>query len=803
MSGASAPRSPSWSELVGRLVLLAAFLVGLKSPAWASKVVLKDGRVLEGSLAPLASMVDDPQGGSGSGKARLILMCDDGLRRIFVPKRQVREVLETDNGEVLEKFTVWQPVKRIGKHVHNVGQVIEIGPFDEFGRRRFTMNTQRGPVDVVQGITEITPRWTKVEGLSHVWDQRIATSSIPPKVLDQVLDKVIDQKKVEQRLKVARLYLQSERYKDARDYLEQMLKDFPQVKGQVAPALRRLRQLGAQRLLHEILMRRDAGQHRLATKLLSQFPAEGVAGETLREVREVLDKYQSQRQRGTDWLSHLDEHLAAFEDQPMRSRLIPVVDEIKHELNYSTLERLAPYGQFLDDDSLLVGEKLSLAVSGWLAGSGGTTRNLSVAMSMYELRNLVNRYMSEPLKLKRDRILEQIRSREGSDPQTMARLVTHMKPPLPLAEPDPEKPGLYHLTAPGYGDEPEFHYMVQLPPEYEPYRRYPAVVTLHGAGSTPEMQIDWWAGAAATEGPNQGKRLGQATRHGYLIIAPQWAQPKQSKYGFSAREHLAVLNSLRDACRRFSIDTDRIYLSGHSIGGDAAWDLGLAHPDLWAGVIPIVAESRRYCALYWENARYVPFYVVSGELDNDKPIRNARDLERYLRRGFDATAVEFLGRGHEHFSDEIQNLFDWMSRKRRDFFPREFATRSMRPWDNFFWWVEIHGLPQRALVLPNDWPPPRGNRPMRIEAKITSSNAIRVRAGAQRVTLWVTPQMFDLGKRLDIMINGSRIKQAKLLAEPDLEVLLEDVRTRGDRQHPFWARIDFPNGREKLAKQPR
>ena len=25
--------------------------------------------------------------------------------------------------------------------------------------------------------------------------------------------------------------------------------------------------------------------------------------------------------------------------------------------------------------------------------------------------------------------------------------------------------------------------------------------------------------------------------------------------------------------------------------GDAVWDMGLAHPDLWAGVIPIVATS--------------------------------------------------------------------------------------------------------------------------------------------------------------------------------------------------------------------
>ena len=50
----------------------------------------------------------------------------------------------------------------------------------------------------------------------------------------------------------------------------------------------------------------------------------------------------------------------------------------------------------------------------------------------------------------------------------------------------------------------------------------------------------------------------------------------QKSYEFSAREHGAVLYALRDAYRRFSLDTDRVFLTGHSIGGNAAWDIGLA-----------------------------------------------------------------------------------------------------------------------------------------------------------------------------------------------------------------------------------
>jgi len=256
-----------------------------------------------------------------------------------------------------------------------------------------------------------------------------------------------------------------------------------------------------------------------------------------------------------------------------------------------------------------------------------------------------------------------------------------------------------------------------------------------------------------------------------------------------------VLSSLRDACRRFSVDVDRVFLSGHSMGGDAVWDLGLAHPDLWAGVIPIVARSDRYCALYWENAKELPFYLVCGELDGTKMADNTRDLDRYLKRGYDCTVVEYQGRGHEHFYDEILRLFDWMDHYRRDFFPREFTMSTMRPWDNYFWWVEMEGLPARSMIDPADWPPPRGTLPQEVKARLTETNGIYVQTGTSQVRVWVSPEMLDFQQRVNIVVNGRRMNSREPYVKPDLETLLEDVRTRGDRQHPFWAKYEMPTGR--------
>jgi predicted esterase len=368
----------------------------------------------------------------------------------------------------------------------------------------------------------------------------------------------------------------------------------------------------------------------------------------------------------------------------------------------------------------------------------------------------------------------------------VAQLIAQMTPPLVTQAGDEGVPGLYRLSVPGMEAEPECIYYLQLPPEYDPHRRYPCVITLNGTGTTPLQQIDWWAGEYAEQA---GMRQGQAARRGYFVLAPQWLKPHQSEYEYSSREHAVVLSCLRDALRRTSIDTDRVFLSGHSIGGTAAWDIGTSHPDLWAGVIPIVARGDRYINRYTENARGMSFYFVGGEKDGGWLNDNGVEFDRYLRRaGYDVTIVQYLGRGHEHFQDEVQRIFDWMdlSARRRQFFPREVEVETLRPWDNFFWWLELADFPADSMVLPAQWPPPRGARAIQTSARILENNRIHVRSGAQTATIWLAPQHISFDRRITVTINGRDNREE---VQPDVEVILEDVRTRADRQNPFWARV--------------
>ena len=171
-------------------------------------------------------------------------------------------------------------------------------------------------------------------------------------------------------------------------------------------------------------------------------------------------------------------------------------------------------------------------------------------------------------------------------------------------------------------------------------------------------------------------------------------------------------------------------------------------------------------------------------------------MDRYLQHNYDTTVVQFQGRGHEDYYDEVLRIFDWMGRYRRNFYPREFYCDTMRPWDNFFWWLEMDGMPPKAMVEPDAWPPPPGTVPMPVECSITKTNSILVsKCGAAEVTVWLSPQMVDFKQRVNVSVNGRQINAKEAFITPDLKTILEDVRTRGDRQHPFWAKCDGTTGR--------
>jgi hypothetical protein len=296
-----------------------------------------------------------------------------------------------------------------------------------------------------------------------------------------------------------------------------------------------------------------------------------------------------------------------------------------------------------------------------------------------------------------------------------------------------------------------------------------------------------------------------ADEHGYILVAPKWERSLGENYGFSEEEHDAVLEVLRDLRRRYQVDSDRVFLFGWGEAGRMAFDVGLAHPDLFAGVLPMAAGPSFYPRRYWRNGQYLPFFVVNGtRAPSNGQVRE--QFDNWVIRGYPALWIEYKGRGTEFFSGEVPVLFDWMRHQKRAFplrqlgtdgnrtpFGNEFCT--MRPEDNRFYWLSTTGINARNQCRPEKW----SNlvEPAAMTARIDpSTNEIYVKtSGLSQISIWLgrNPKgqyMIDFDRPVTVRV-GLRAMWANRKVTPSLSVLLEDLYQRGDRKHLFVARIDL------------
>ncbi|MDR1964129.1 MAG: hypothetical protein LBQ50_10155 [Planctomycetaceae bacterium] len=790
------------------LFLLAFFFAFSAAPLWAVKIVLKDGRVLEGKHTTL-TRVDEKAEDAGKIKAKLIVVVDDGLRYVFVPKYNISHLPE-ETSETLETFRTGLRYSQEGLNLHVLGEFDNSTRFDSFGRRLLQVRHYGGVELFSQAITELTPRYVRIRGIHInnqplVWDMRLATNALPREQLTPILMNQIDPKNPEARIRLVRFYLQGKLLENAAEELYGILddwKDDPEIKQRLASVFRMIRQQQYQRRLDELELRWKSGQFvfvRQALQTLEQD--ENLPEQLFMSVRRMLlrfDDFEKKRDEIITALKLLYEKLPGDE----KKEPIPaILDEITAELSFNTIDRLAAFQLYAQDKELSDTEKLAVGITGWFAGSNADNRRLAVAATLPETRRLIVEYLqSGNDDLRRKTILEKLKTLESSRPDLIARMLAHLKPPKnELPPPNEEQPGFYsfEIDNPILGTVDKIRYVVQLPPEYDPNRHYPVVVALNGATQTPEMMLDWWAGSW------RGKeRYGHAARNGFIVVAPDWNPPemKQLDYDFSALAHAAVLYSLRDVFRRFNIDTDRVFLSGHGIGGTAAWDIALAHPDLWAGAMPFNAVASKYINAYRDNVRYVPLYLVWGELEGignqPKWQFNAPFLNRNLAMQHhvpDLTAVRYIGRGVEGFSDEILNLFEWMKLRQRNFTPPEFEANTMRAWDSFFWWVEMNQLDKDKpdyVTDPLYWQEKDTPKTISVRSKLLKAgNSVQIDIAPKisNVQIFLTPEMIDFNAKTTIRVGSKSFQPPNGFVEPDIAVILEDARTRSDRLHPFWA----------------
>ena len=405
------------------------------------------------------------------------------------------------------------------------------------------------------------------------------------------------------------------------------------------------------------------------------------------------------------------------------------------------------------------------------------------------MRHLATEYLRAGFEEQRASLLQQIQQTEGVGPERILQMAPHLPLPKDRAAMDPGK--VHHIAVNEEHraeNERPIAYSVLLPPEYHPDHQYPMVVTLRSADRTADEMLEWWGLAQSSDG---GSIPGQSQRHGYIVIAPEYALDDAGEYDYGAAAHRIVLESIVDARQRFQVDSDRIFLSGHGMGADAAFDIGLSHPDLFAGVIPVAGAVDVHAIRCRDNGINLGWYIVGGEIDRDTLTRNSSTLEHMLKQGFNVVYVEHPGRGYESYYSEIQRIFEWMRFQVRAKNVKEIEAAVLRPTDNRFYWLQAHDLPTATHQPVSYQREPRAAmRPTELRADVTEANSIRItRTAAARHTIWLTPEMLDFTQQVKITRLSKHAFRG--FVTPSVETILEDLRTRGDRQNIYSVRIDI------------
>ncbi len=177
-------------------------------------------------------------------------------------------------------------------------------------------------------------------------------------------------------------------------------------------------------------------------------------------------------------------------------------------------------------------------------------------------------------------------------------------------------------------------YQLFVPKAYDATATYPVIMFLHGAG---ERGTDGFLPLEGSEGAIIWARDEEQRQRPCFVIAPQcppessWTERLDSgKYlGRPSRELQAAYEILQNVMAQYNIDTQRVYVTGLSMGGFGTWALGMAHPESIAALVPICGGGNPKQAAALAST---PIWAFHHAGDRVVPVDGTRRIVEELER---------------------------------------------------------------------------------------------------------------------------------------------------------------------------
>ncbi len=149
----------------------------------------------------------------------------------------------------------------------------------------------------------------------------------------------------------------------------------------------------------------------------------------------------------------------------------------------------------------------------------------------------------------------------------------------------------------------------------------------------------------------------EAEKSNYLVVTPKGRAPASMYRGTAAQDVLDVLAEVR---RDYRVDSNRIYLGGHSMGAFGTWSIAIDHPELFAALAPVSGGGS---AALVAAAKSIPQFVVHGDADKLVNVPSSRTMvEAAKKAGAEVRYVEVPGGGHNDvYVPAIPQMFEWFT----------------------------------------------------------------------------------------------------------------------------------------------
>jgi predicted peptidase len=205
-------------------------------------------------------------------------------------------------------------------------------------------------------------------------------------------------------------------------------------------------------------------------------------------------------------------------------------------------------------------------------------------------------------------------------------------------------------------DGSEAPYVLFVPHDYKGEKDYPVILFLHGAGETKggsKQPVEVGIGPAIKK---------QEKTFPFIVVIPQ-SQKRTWKSGTDdANRALAILAEVQ---KGYKTDSNRVYLTGLSMGGFGTWSLAAAYPEKWAAIVPICGGGNPKEAAKFKD---IPCWCFHGDADTAVKVDLSRAMIKALKAaGAEPRYDEYKGVGHNSWDRAYgtPGLYTWLLEQKR------------------------------------------------------------------------------------------------------------------------------------------